>query len=236
MIGNNMVGVNMIGDDSVLSDVNEEMIVKTICDDVREILNQAKGSHDFEHTMRVYHLCEHIGSVEGADMFILRLAALLHDIARPLQDKSKGKLCHAKEGAIVAGKILVSLGVDVNVINEVKHCIETHRFRNDDVPETIEAKILYDADKLDSIGSIGIARTYVFAGEVGAKVHNDKGVNVLETESYGPEDTGYREYMVKLRHIAGKLITGEGKRIGQGRNEFMKSFYERLLKEVDGEL
>jgi uncharacterized protein len=119
------------------------------------------------------------------------------------------------------------------MINQVVHCIETHRFRTKKQPESREAKVLFDADKLDSIGAVGIGRAFLFAGEVGAKLHN-KDACIEDTQPYTEEDTAYREYMVTLRFIRERVLTGEGKRIAAERDKFMKEFFSRLNKEVDG--
>jgi uncharacterized protein len=196
----------------------------------QQCLFNTRGSHAWDHTLRVYNLCMHIGQVEGADMEVLKIAAYLHDIARPLQDKSKGTICHAEKGAEMAWSLLVDYpiakGQKVNVI----HCIRSHRFRGNCRPETLEAKALFDADKLDSIGAIGIARAFQFAGEVGAKLHNPL-VNPEDTESYTMEDTGYREFKLKLSIIKERMLTREGQRIARERHSFMEMFFKRFLEE-----
>lgn len=206
-----------------------------IVKEVKEIFTNARKSHDWEHTERVYNMCMHIGNVEGANLDVLKFAAILHDIGREEQDKSHGKVCHAERGAELAEKILMKHNVDGQIINKVKHCIETHRSRGKKIPQSLEAKVLYDSDKLDSIGAIGIGRAFVFAGEVGAKVHN-KSVDVKNTKPYTEEDTAYREFLAVLCKIKGRMLTKEGKRIAEGRHKFMVGFFERLNVEVDGEL
>ena len=86
---------------------------------------------------------------------------------------------------------------------KIVNCVKRHRYRSSDLPVTLEEKIVYDADKLDSVGAIGIGRAFLFAGRSGAKVHNTK-EDALNSESYSEEDTAYREYLVKLRHIPAK--------------------------------
>lgn len=211
-------------------------LIEKIMIEVKSIFSTAKGSHDWEHTQRVFNLCIHIGKKENADMEILQLAAILHDIGRGLQDKSNGKICHAEKGAILAEGLLKMYNIDEGKINEIIHCIETHRFRNNKAPKTKEAKILYDADKLDAIGATGIGRAFLFAGEVGAKLHNDKNVTIEKTKPYTKEDTAYREFIVKLKKVKDTILTKEGKRIAKGRHEFMIQFFDRLNKEVEGEL
>lgn len=211
-------------------------LIEKIRIEAKGIFSTAKGSHDWEHTQRVFNLCMHIGKKENANMEILQLAAILHDIGRGLQDKSNGKICHAEKGAILAKGLLKRYNVDEGKINEIIHCIETHRFRNNKAPETREAKILYDADKLDAIGATGIGRAFLFAGEVGAKLHNDRDVNIEKTKPYTKEDTAYREFMVKLKKVKDTILTNEGKRIARERHDFMIKFFDRLSKEVEGEL
>ena len=97
----------------------------------KSFFSDAKGSHDWEHTERVYNLCLHIGEREGADLEILKLAALLHYIGRPEQDRLGGKICHAEKGGALAGEILEKYGVEKEKIERIVHCIETHRFRNE---------------------------------------------------------------------------------------------------------
>ena len=156
-------------------------------------------------------------------------------IGREEEDRLNGKICHAERGARLAREILERHGVDNETIERVVHCVETHRFRGSMTPETLEARILYDADKLDAIGAVGIGRAFLFAGEVGAKLHN-KDVDVEKTEQYSKEDTAYREYLVKLRRLKDRMLTQEGKRIAQDRDRFMSGFFERMNKEVDGNL
>ncbi|MFH1284509.1 MAG: HD domain-containing protein [Candidatus Peregrinibacteria bacterium] len=199
-------------------------------------LKSAKGSHDFDHTKRVLNLCLHIGKKENADLEILTLAAILHDIGRKEEDDSAGKICHATAGAKLAEKILKTHKIPEDKINLVTHCIACHRFRGNAVPESKEAKILFDADKLDSIGAVGIGRTFLFAGEIGAKLHNSEGVDILKTKPYSPEDTGYREFVIKLSRVSRRMLTREGQRLARERHKFMVEFFERFKREIDGKI
>jgi len=209
----------------------------TLFDDIKEEakshFSNARGSHDWNHTERVYNLCMRIGKKENADLEILRLAAILHDIGRELQDKLNGEICHAEKGAVLARELLKKHNLDNEKIDKIIHCIESHRFRGDKIPQSKEAKILFDADKLDSIGAVGIGRAFLFAGEVGAKLH-DKNVNIEKTKPYTKDDTAYREFMVKLRKVKDRMLTHEGKRIAEERHKFMVDFFDRLNNEVDG--
>jgi uncharacterized protein len=193
----------------------------------------AKGSHDWDHTLRVYNLCLHIGKKENADLEIVQYAAVLHDIGRSYQDRSNGKECHAKKGALLARDLLERHKMDPGKIRQIVHCIAAHRFRGSITPHSIEAKVLFDADKLDSIGAVGVGRAFLFAGEVGATLHN-KDIDMDKTQPYTQEDTAYREFIVKLRHVKDRMLTREGKRMAEERHNFMVAFFDRLNQEVDG--
>ena len=207
--------------------------IKNVEKKVIKLFKKAKGSHDWEHTKRVYNMCLHISETEKVDLDIIKYAALLHDIGRSEQDKFKGKISHEKLGAKMAKKILIDINIKPKKIKKILHCILAHRLREITKPKTIEARILFDADKLDGIGAIGIGRAFVFAGEVGAVVHN-KDIDIKNSKPYSKEDSAYREFLVKLINIKDLLYTYEGKRLAKERHDFMVSFFERLNKEVDG--
>ena len=193
----------------------------------------APGSHDWEHTLRVRRLCLKIGPKEGADMTTLEAAALLHDIGRSAQDQSNGSICHADKGAAMAADLMAGLGFEDARKRNILHCIQSHRFRNGHRPETIEARVLFDADKLDAIGAVGVARAYLFAGELGACLHNPH-LPVEQARPYSRNDTGYREYVVKLSKIRQRMLTHEGRRMAEQRHAFMVQFFDRFLDEYDG--
>ena len=198
-----------------------------------ECFMNAPGSHDWEHTRRVCNLCLHIGKVEGADLEVLKIAAYLHDIGRLQEETTQGAVCHAERGAEMAEAVLRDYPLSDDRRRNVIHSIRTHRFRGNHHPETLEAKVLFDADKLDAIGAVGIARAYLFAGELGAKLHNPD-VRPEDTRSYTREDTGYREYRLKLSKVRERMLTAEGKRLAEERHRFMKAFFERFVSEYDG--
>jgi uncharacterized protein len=210
-------------------------LIEQVRKEAKSFFSNAKGSHDWEHTERVYNLCMSIGEKENAGMEILKLATILHDIGREEQDKSNGEICHAERGAILAKEILRKYNIGQEKINKITHCIESHRFRGNKIPQTIEAKVLFDADKLDAIGATGVGRAFLFAGEIGARLHN-KEIEVEKTTAYSKEDTAYREFIVKLSKIKDRMLTQEGKRIAEERHIFMVNFFNRLNKEVEGEL
>ncbi len=210
-------------------------IIERVRGFARSHLEKAKYSHDWEHTERVYRLCMHIGAAEGADLEVLAIASYLHDIGRTIQDRAKGGVCHAEKGAEMAEKLLDEYQLPKDKKENIIHCILTHRYRNSHTPQTIEAKVLFDADKLDAIGAVGIARAYLFAGEVGAVLHNPDAVPE-QTRPYSRDDTGYREYSVKLSMIKDTMLTEAGRHMAHERHAFMEEFFERFLKEHEGQL
>jgi uncharacterized protein len=210
--------------------------------DIREIKAYARRcftnsalSHNWEHTCRVCNLCRHIGQVEGADLEILMVSAYLHDVGRAWQDQSKGAVCHAEKGAEIARALLDKYAIPNERKACIVHCIRAHRFRGNCRPTTLEAKTLFDADKLDSIGAIGIGRAFQFAGEVGARFYNPS-ADLEKTAPYTVEDTAYREFKLKLSRIRECMLTAEGRRLANGRHAFMEKFFERFLQEHQGEM
>jgi uncharacterized protein len=194
-------------------------------DQVRSLYEAAGDStHDFDHVLRVYHLAERIGQAEGADMSVLRTAALLHDIARPDQDAGRVS-DHAVEGACRAREILV--GQPLEFVEAVTHAIESHRFRADRPPHTLEAKVLYDADKLDAIGAVGIARVFAYGAHQGRR---------LWAEPDAGEHTATKEFTVKLSRVKDTLFTLTAHAIAEERHTFMVEFFERMAAEVAGEM
>ncbi len=196
---------------------------------------EANGtSHRWDHVKRVLALAERLAKAEGADLEVVRVAALFHDIGRAEERRTKGAVCHAEYGAKLVRKILAYYDLPTHFIEAVAQAIETHRFRSKRRPETLEAKVLFDADKLDALGAVGIGRAFLFAGEVGARLHNPE-IDLSNTKPYGPEDTAWREFKIKLCKIKDQMVTKEGRCLAKDRYRFMEEFFRRLHREVSGE-
>ncbi len=216
-------------------DDRDRQLIERAAAFARERLSDLHPSHGWDHVLRVIRNAEHIAeSIPKADLFIVTLAAVLHDIARRNESESNGNSCHAEEGSAVACEFLISEGLDGARARHVSECVRTHRFRGSGAPATIEAEIVYDADKLDSIGAVGIGRAFLFAGEVGAKLHNPD-TDLSKTRPYTEEDTAYREFYVKLSRIKDKMLTARGKEIALERHRFMEIFFDKLNREFYGE-
>lgn len=190
------------------------------------------GGHDWDHTCRVMKNAEQLLAEEPeADRETVLFAALLHDCARPEEHASRGRVCHARKGAELAAELMKARGLPPEFCARVAEIIRTHRYRADARPTTPEGRIVFDADKLDSLGAAGLGRAFLFAGACGARLHNTE-KEALEGAPYGPEDTAYREYLVKLRHLPQVMQTPAGRRLAEERLRFMAEFFRRLDEEV----
>lgn len=199
----------------------------------RRYCEEEGGPHGPDHTERVYHLTLALGRILEARLDILAAASLLHDIGRRFESESKGSVCHARKGAELARTILADLGFSAPDIEAITHCIRAHRFRSFDPPRSLEAEILFDADKLDSIGAIGIGRAFLFAGQIGAKLH-DAEIDHSRTRAYSCEDTAYREFQVKMSRVREQMLTAPGKQLAEQRHRFMEIFFDELNREIYG--
>lgn len=197
-------------------------------DQARALYVQGDAAHDFDHVLRVTALAVKIAEAEGADIEIVRTAALLHDIG--LDD---GRLSHEQVAAQRAQDILV--GQPREKIEAVVEAIRSHRFRAGPPPQSLEAKCLFDADKLDAIGAIGVARAFAFAGAHGQPLWGQVPEGYDEHPS-GGKHTPVHEFVFKLVKIKDRLTTETGRRIGQERHEFMAAFFERLEQEIRGQM
>lgn len=191
------------------------------------------GSHGPDHSERVYSVSLAMGERLQAKLDILAAASLLHDIGRRFESESRGKICHARKGAELAVPILHDLDFSSRDIKLITHCIRSHRFRSQEKPETLEARILFDSDKLDSIGAVGIGRAFLFAGQIGAKLH-DAETDHSKTESYSTDDTAYREFQVKMSRVKEQMLTALGRQLAERRHKFMEIFFDELNNEIYG--
>ena len=214
--------------------VSVDAFLSRVREQARAQFSQAKGSHDWDHTLRVHRLCRRIGTAEGADLLVTEAAAYLQDIGRGHQDRTNGSLCHAEKGAAMAREMLRAYPLADERRENIIHCIAAHRFRRGDDPRTVEASVLFDADKLDAIGAVGVARAFLFAGELGARLHSPE-VTVAQAKAYSIDDTGYREYVVKLSRIRDRILTATGRRLADARHRYMVGFFDRFIEEYEGE-
>lgn len=202
--------------------------------EARSLYDGADTVHDFDHVLRVLRLAERLARAEGAELAIVRAAALLHDLGR--REAEAAGADHARVAADRARKILGDLPSEQ--VEAVAHAIAAHRFRTDPQPATPEAEVLFDADKLDAIGAIGVARAYAYAGAHGQRLWAPtESVDLDRWREQGDDPdahTPVHEFVVKLSRIKNRLFTATGRRIASERHETMVHFFERLTKEVEG--
>ena len=192
--------------------------------------------HDFDHILRVYRTAEKIALAEGADLEIVRAAALLHDVEGSGGNQAVRAL-HQHASAEFAAEILRAEGWSAERIAAVQHCIRAHRFRDaSEPPQTLEAKIIFDADKLDAIGAIGLVRVISFSARVPQPVYAPPSQQFIETGNLEPDEpyTSYHEYLFKLNKISQRMFTRTGRRMAEERHRFMDDFFQRLIAEWNG--
>lgn len=194
--------------------------------------------HDFDHVMRVYRMAERLAQAEGADLEIVHAAALLHDTLGTTPGAEE-RATHHHASAEFAAQVLSAEGWQAERIAAVQHCIRAHRFRDDrEPPATIEAKVLFDADKLDVLGAVGAARTVAYAALAGTPFFFPPSEQFLQTgkEEPGEPHSAYHEYLFKLRKIKARLFTPSARVLAEARDAYLEAFFIQLQGEWDGQL
>lgn len=191
------------------------------------------SAHDAEHVYRVLYNALEIAKAEPEVNYdILIAACLLHDIGRTDQ-VADPSLCHAQVGSQKAYDFLLQLGMGEEFALQVKHCIGTHRFRKNLQPQTIEAKILFDADKLDVTGAIGIARTLLYKGTVTEPLYRRLPDGTISDGTHDIGHSFFREYKFKLEKLYDRFYTKKGAQLAKERQAIAADFYESLYREVN---
>lgn len=197
------------------------------------MLEQMRDSaHDKEHIYRVLYVALDIASQEAqVDLDVLITACLLHDIARDEQFADPS-ICHARLGGEKAEHWLLAQGFDGTFAGRVKECIQTHRYRADCLPQSIEAKILFDADKIDAAGALGIARTLLYQGHEGEPLYNMDEEGQILDGTMDKEPSFLREYQFKLKKLYDHFFTQRGREMAKARQASAEAFYQSLLGEA----
>jgi len=203
----------------------------------RSLYENADAAHSFDHVLRVTRLAVHLAEAEGADVAIVRTAALLHDVAAERSD-------HHRAGAQRARELLAD--APPAFVNAVAHCIAAHRFSAPPEPATLEAQCLNDADKLDAIGAVGVARVFAFAAHHGNRLWTHPLPEIEQV--IGPDRRAYRrthggsrdytpghEFLCKLTGLAENMYTATAQHMASDRHDFMLAFFQRLDEEALGE-
>ena len=202
---------------------------------IKEIFSSDSSGHDYYHTVRVYRIATEIAKQEYADVNIVQLAALLHDV----DDKKLSPETHAtKKNAV---DFMTANGVDADIINIVCKIIDEVSFAGTDsvVPSTIEGKCVQDADRLDAIGAIGIARTFAYGGSRGRKIYAPDikpriGMSKEEYEK-NMNSTSINHFYEKFLLLKDMMNTTAGKKMAEHRQAVMQEFLNEFLAEWKGE-
>lgn len=192
------------------------------------------SAHDKDHVYRVMYGAMTIARDEKVeDMDVLIAACLLHDIARAEQ-MADPAVCHALAGGDKAYAFLTGIGWPEERAGHVRQCIRSHRFRKSAPPESMEAKILYDADKLDVTGVIGLARTLAYNGAVNQPIYSTAADGTILDGSGDEPDSFCREYRFKLEKVYDRFLTRTGAALAKARQQAAADFYRSLMDEVCG--
>lgn len=196
-----------------------------------EIFSKDSSGHDLYHTIRVHNNARMICAMEGGDMDTVRLAALLHDV-----DDRK---LFGDNGMANARSFMGSHGISSGKAEEICRIISQISFKGTDtvVPDTLEGRIVQDADRLDAIGAIGIARTFAFGGSRGRAMHipsESFKENMTEEEYFANQGTSVNHFHEKLLKLKDMMNTESAKRLAQARHEYMERFLEEFMDEWDG--
>ncbi len=211
------------------------MISDTVFEEIRERSRDLLkfSHHDKFHVDRVYNLAVHIAREENADLEVVKAAVLLHDIARAMEDQ--GQIDdHASEGARMAKRTLKDVGFPREKASQVLHCIEVHRFKKGLKAESLEAKIVQDADRLDIIGAIGIARALTRGGWSNLPIYDPQIPPKVRYD--GKSLTSVNHIFEKVLKVRDSINTRTARKIAEERHRFVEQFIDRLLKEWNGEI
>ena len=190
------------------------------------------AAHDKEHIYRVLYNALEIAKTENnVNYDVLIAACLLHDIGRKEQFENPA-LCHATVGSEKAYQFLLQHGFETSYAEQVKQCIQTHRYRKNNPPQSPEAKILFDADKLDAAGATGIARTLLYKGIVSEPLYSVLPDGLVSTGENDAAPSFFQEYKYKLENIYSNFYTEKAKQIAKERQHTAIAFYEDLYQEV----
>ena len=192
--------------------------------------------HGFDHILRVLHLAERIAQAEGADLEVVRAAVLLHDAqGSDGHLTSAAREAHHQASAAFARQVLRAHGWPEARIAQVEHCIRAHRYRDRrEEPRTPEARVVFDADKLDALGAVGVVRALAYAVQHGAPVVAPPSPRFLARGEREPGEphSAYHEYLFKLRRLPERMHTATGRALAAERLAFMEAFFHRLLDEM----
>ena len=215
--------------------MNQQEIVEKTIEFVKTELDGAEGGHDWWHMQRVWKTARHIAASEDVDMFTVEIGALLHDIA-----DAKFHGGDEEIGPRKAREFLESLSVDADVVEHVENIIRHISYRKSLDGQTFqspELAVVQDADRLDAIGAIGVARTFNYGGSKGREIYNPglKPELVMTKDQYKSSNAPtINHFYEKLLLLKDKMNTATGKRMAEQRHEFMEQYLAQFYDEWEG--
>ncbi len=217
--------------------MNQETVIQKTIDFVKEVLSDAEGGHDWWHIYRVWKLSKHIAQNEDANKFIVEIGALLHDIA-----DSKFHDGNEEIGPRKAREFLNSLDVDEDIIIHIENIILNISFnagKHIQKFKSPELDIIQDADRLDAIGAIGIARTFNYGGHKGREIYNPEikpNLNMTKEEYKKSNAPTLNHFYEKLLLLKDRMNTSTGKSMAEHRHKYIEQFLDEFYKEWNGDL
>ncbi|MDD5290348.1 MAG: HD domain-containing protein [Patescibacteria group bacterium] len=215
----------------------QQKIIKKVANEVKQKLEGEESGHDWWHIVRVWNMAKHIGKIEDADMIIVELAALLHDIA-------DWKFYDGDDtiGPQIARRILEKYSVPAKIIDCVCDIIADMSFKGAGVKtemKTLEGEIVQDSDRLDAIGAIGIARTFSYGGHENRPIHDpaQKPIMHQTKEDYFKSGSPtIKHFYEKLLLLKNRMNTKTAKKLAEGRHRFMEEYLDKFFQEWDGKI
>lgn len=197
---------------------------------VKTLYEQFDASHDWQHIERVLGNARKIAQAEGGDQAMIELAVLLHDVSDPK---------YKKAGEDPEAEILRGLAITEGERGKIRSIIRTVSFKGgtNDEPDSVEGRIVRDADRLDAIGAVGIARAFAYGGAKGRKLYEPNETarnNMTEREYRTGNESTVTHFHEKLLLLKDRMATHAGKQMAEERHRFMLSFLEQLQNETDG--
>lgn len=217
--------------------MDQETVIQKTKDFVKEVLADAEGGHDWWHIYRVWKLSEHIAETEDVDLYVVELGALLHDIA-----DSKFHNGDEEIGPRKARNFLSSHNVEEDVVVHIENIITNISFKGGKQTQTFkspELDVIQDADRLDAIGAIGIARTFNYGGHKGREMYNPEikpNMNMTKEEYKSSNAPTLNHFYEKLLLLKDRMNTKTGKSIAEHRHRFTEQFLDEFCKEWNGEM
>lgn len=213
--------------------MDREKVILNACDYAKHIFDGESSGHDWFHTLRVYRLARSIACAEGADEFSVALAALLHDVD---DRKLSPETCEHKDHARA---FLKQQGIADDLAERIVRMIDEVSFRGTDSvrPSTLEGCCVQDADRLDALGAVGIARTFAFGGSRGRLIYDPEDAPAIGMDAqayHSRESTSINHFYEKLLLLKDMMNTAEAKRIAEHRDAYLRAFLQEFLDEWEG--